>query len=143
MGGDFHLKGFKGAGRTFTLRIPMYSSAGLPAAGSSQRCGRPRSIIRSRSKAHTTTTTRSLSAFSSVAFSGRSTHEAPTVPDGNMRLVGLSQPSFVQSRAKSMNDYRMAVQADATARSGDGADKEAGKQVQHHPATHPPIDAGH
>jgi osomolarity two-component system sensor histidine kinase SLN1 len=140
MGGDIHLKSFEGAGSTLALRIPMQYSASLSAAGSSQRCCRPRSVTRSRRSAHTTTsTTRSLSAFSGAAFSGRSTHEAPTAPDGNMRLVGLSQPFFVPSRAESMNDYGMADQADATARSSGEADEGAGKQVQHHPPTHPPM----
>jgi len=53
--------------------------------------------------------------------------------------VGLSQPFFVPSGAESMNDYRMADRADATARSSGEADEEAGKHVQHHPATHPPM----
>jgi osomolarity two-component system sensor histidine kinase SLN1 len=56
-----------------------------------------------------------------------------------MRLVGLSQPFFVPSRAESMNDYGMADQADATATSSGEADEGAGKQVQHHPPTHPPM----
>jgi len=141
MGGDIHLKSFEGAGSTFTLRIPVqYSSGSLSAAGSSQQYARPRSVTRSGRSAHTTkTTTRSLSAFSGGAFSGRSTHDARTASDGNMRLVGLSQPFFVPSRAENMNDYGMADQADATARSSCEADEEAGKHVQHHPATHPPL----
>jgi osomolarity two-component system sensor histidine kinase SLN1 len=99
MDGDIHLKIFEGAGSTFTLRIPMqYFSGSLSAAGSSLRYGRPRSVTRSRRSAHTTiTTTRSISAFLGAAFSGRSIRETPTAPDGNMHLVGLSQPFFVPS----------------------------------------------
>ena len=137
MGGDIHLKSFEGAGSTFTLRIPMqYSSASL-SVGSSQQYGRPLSVTRSRRSAHTTS--RSLSAFSGQAFSGRSTHEAPTAQDGNMRLVGLSQPFFVPSKAKSMNEFDMTdEQQGGLTSTHDGSDDGAGKQVQH-PSAHPPM----
>lgn len=137
MGGDIHLKSFEGAGSTFSLRIPMqYSSASQSAAGSSQQYGRPLSVTRSRRSAQTTT--RSLSAFSGPAFSGRSTHEAPTAQDGNMRLVGLSQPFFVPSRAESMNEFEMADQQEGmTSASDDSDDDGSGKQAQH-PSPHLP-----
>ncbi|KAF8242151.1 hypothetical protein K440DRAFT_607807 [Wilcoxina mikolae CBS 423.85] len=103
MGGDIHLKSFEGAGSTFSLRIPLHLMTGSITSAASNEYSRPLSA--SRKSAHTTT--KSLSAFSGAAFSGCSGHDS--VPagaqDGNLRLVGLSQPFFVPSRAESENDF--------------------------------------
>jgi osomolarity two-component system sensor histidine kinase SLN1 len=106
MGGDIHLKSFEGAGSTFSLRIPLHlATQSLTLAASSDY---PRPLSASRKSAHTAT--RSLSAFSGAAFSGRSGHDSvhTGAQDGNLRLVGLSQPFFVPSRAESENDFPLA-----------------------------------
>ncbi|KAA8894984.1 hypothetical protein FN846DRAFT_365203 [Sphaerosporella brunnea] len=108
MGGDIHLKSFEGAGSTFTLRIPMHFSAQSLSVvcSSEQQYSRPISL--SKRSAHTTAT-RSMSAFSGPAFSGRSGNDsAQPGQDGNLRLVGLSQPFFVPSRAESEADFELA-----------------------------------
>jgi osomolarity two-component system sensor histidine kinase SLN1 len=93
MGGDIHLKTFEGAGSTFTLRIPLQSSM-VPQSTIASYTTNPGLEQHSRRSHHTTA--RSISMLSSVRES---------VPEnGNIRLVGLSQPFFVPSGPNSEVD---------------------------------------
>ncbi|TGZ82496.1 hypothetical protein EX30DRAFT_187409 [Ascodesmis nigricans] len=91
MGGEILLKTFEGAGSTFTLRIPLMTASPsvLSPDGSTeaQYDGTKSSMRRS---VHTTS--KSLSMLSSVR------HAPSASTDGNVRLVGMSQPFFVPSR---------------------------------------------
>lgn len=94
MGGDVLLKSFEGAGSTFTLRIPLMSAS--PGAlssfeGSTDPTGK-HDGSRSSIQRSMHTTTKSLSMLSAV-------RDVPSGPsDGNLRLVGMSQPFFVPDR---------------------------------------------
>ncbi|CCX07589.1 Similar to Two-component system protein B; acc. no. Q9P4U6 [Pyronema omphalodes CBS 100304] len=106
MGGDVHLKSFEGAGSTFTLRIPLHFSAqSLTSAASASSNEYPRRPLSISNKSGPTTT-RSLSAFSG-AFSGASRRSGgkDSQGEGNLRLVGLSQPFFVPSRNESEESF--------------------------------------
>ena len=88
MGGDVLLKTFEGAGSTFTLRIPLQTSAPPQSSIGSN----PGLEQQSRRSHHT----RSISMLSSVRENGQE--------NGNLRLVGLSQPFFVPSNPASEAD---------------------------------------
>jgi osomolarity two-component system sensor histidine kinase SLN1 len=114
MGGDIHLKSFEGAGSTFTLRIPVHYSA--PIGSPTQQYARSLSL--SKRSAHTTA--RSLSVFSGPAFSVK---DSVAGQDGNLRLVGLSQPFFVPSRAEREEELEMSDSAPPLP--GDDTDRRA------------------